>query len=306
MDSVFFGNSGAEANEAAIKIARATGHARGIELPKIAVAEGSFHGRTLATLSATGNPKVHAGFEPLVQGFVRFPYDDVDALEAIAAREPDVVAVLVEPVLGEGGVVIPADDYLARLRALCDRHQWLLMLDEIQTGMGRTGRWFAHQHAGVLPDVMTLAKALGNGVPIGACLARGAAAEALKPGSHGSTFGGNPLACAAALAVLETMQSENMVDKAREQGERLRARLSDALRGLNCVRQVRGHGLMIGIELDRSCPELVERAIEKRLLINVTADRIIRLLPPLIISEQEIDTITATLRELISDWNAGN
>jgi acetylornithine aminotransferase len=217
-----------------------------------------------------------------------------------------VVAILVEPVLGEGGVVIPADDYLARLRALCDRHQWLLMLDEIQTGMGRTGRWFAHQHAGVLPDVMTLAKALGNGVPIGACLARGAAAEALKPGSHGSTFGGNPLACAAALAVLETMQSENMVDKAREQGERLRARLSDALRGLNCVRQVRGHGLMIGIELDRSCPELVERAIEKRLLINVTADRIIRLLPPLIISEQEIDTITATLRELISDWNAGN
>lgn len=306
MDSVFFGNSGAEANEAAIKIARASGHARGIEMPKIAVADGSFHGRTLATLSATGNPKVHAGFEPLVQGFVRFPYDDVDALEAIAAREPDVVAVLVEPVLGEGGVVIPADDYLTRLRALCDRHQWLLMLDEIQTGMGRTGRWFAHQHAGVLPDVMTLAKALGNGVPIGACLARGAAAEALKPGSHGSTFGGNPLACAAALAVLETMQSENMVDKAREQGERLRARLGEALRGLNCVRQVRGHGLMIGIELDRSCPELVERAIEKRLLINVTADRVIRLLPPLIINDQEIDTITATLRELISDWNAGS
>ena len=305
MDSVFFGNSGAEANEAAIKIARACGHARGIDAPKIAVAEGSFHGRTLATLSATGNPKVHAGFEPLVQGFVRFPYDNVEALEEIAANDSAVVAVLVEPVLGEGGVIVPRDDYLARLRALCDRHDWLLMLDEIQTGMGRTGRWFAHQHAEVVPDVMTIAKALGNGVPIGACLARGRVAEALKPGSHGSTFGGNPLACAAALAVLDTMHKEGLVARAREKGDRLRDQLGESLRGLNCVREVRGKGLMIGIELDRPCTELVSRALDKRLLINVAADRVIRLLPPLIIDDQEIDTIVTTLRELISDWNAG-
>ena len=305
MDSVFFGNSGAEANEAAIKIARATGHARGIDMPRIAVANGSFHGRTLATLSATGNPKVHAGFAPLVQGFVRFPYDDVDALEEIAGGDSDVVAVLVEPVLGEGGVVVPRDDYLARMRALCDRHQWLLMLDEIQTGMGRTGRWFAYQHTAVLPDVVTLAKALGNGVPIGACLARGQAAEALKPGSHGSTFGGNPLACAAALAVLETMRDEELVERAREKGERLRGQLEQALRGLNCVREVRGHGLMIGIELDRACTELVARALDKRLLINVTTDRVIRLLPPLVIDDEQIDIIVNTLRDLISEWNAG-
>ncbi|NCF27871.1 MAG: acetylornithine transaminase [Gammaproteobacteria bacterium] len=305
MDSVFFGNSGAEANEAAIKIARATGHARGIGMPRIAVANGSFHGRTLATLSATGNPKVHAGFAPLVQGFVRFPYDDVDALEEIAGGDSDVVAVLVEPVLGEGGVVVPRDDYLARMRALCDRHQWLLMLDEIQTGMGRTGRWFAYQHTAVLPDVVTLAKALGNGVPIGACLARGQAAEALKPGSHGSTFGGNPLACAAALAVLETMRDEELVERAREKGERLRGQLEQALRGLNCVREVRGHGLMIGIELDRACTELVARALDKRLLINVTTDRVIRLLPPLVIDDEQIDIIVNTLRDLISEWNAG-
>ncbi|NCF81790.1 MAG: acetylornithine transaminase [Proteobacteria bacterium] len=305
MDSVFFGNSGAEANEAAIKIARATGHARGIDMPRIAVANGSFHGRTLATLSATGNPKVHAGFAPLVQGFVRFPYDDVDALEEIAGGDSDVVAVLVEPVLGEGGVVVPRDDYLARMRALCDRHQWLLMLDEIQTGMGRTGRWFAYQHTAVLPDVVTLAKALGNGVPIGACLARGQAAEALKPGSHGSTFGGNPLACAAALAVLETMRDEELVERAREKGERLRGQLEQALRGLNCVREVRGHGLMIDIELDRACTELVARALDKRLLINVTTDRVIRLLPPLVIDDEQIDIIVNTLRDLISEWNAG-
>ena len=305
MDSVFFGNSGAEANEAAIKIARATGHSRGIDIPKIAVANGSFHGRTLATLSATGNPKVHAGFAPLVQGFVRFPYDDVDALEAIAASDADVVAVLVEPILGEGGVVVPHNDYLAKLRALCDRHNCLLMLDEIQTGMGRTGRWFAYQHADVLPDVVTLAKALGNGVPIGACLARGAAAEALKAGSHGSTFGGNPLACGAALAVLDTMQQQGLVERARQTGERLRAELAIALRGLNCVVEVRGKGLMVGIEVDRACGELVARAMDKRLLINVTADRVIRLLPPLIIDDAEVDTIVSTLRDLISEWNAG-
>lgn len=305
MDSVFFGNSGAEANEAAIKIARAFGHSRGIEAPKIAVCEGSFHGRTLATLSATGNPKVHAGFEPLVQGFVRFPYDDVEALDAISARDADVVAVLVEPILGEGGVVVPHDDFLPRLRALCDDRDWLLMLDEIQTGMGRTGRWFAHQHSDVVPDVMTLAKALGNGVPIGACLARGRAAAMLGPGSHGSTFGGNALACAAALAVLNTMQTQGLVGQARDKGERLMRRLVEALRGLNCVREVRGKGLMVGIELDRPCTELVGRALDRRLLINVAADKVIRLLPPLIVDDDEIDTIVSTLRELIAEWNAG-
>jgi acetylornithine aminotransferase len=305
MDSVFFGNSGAEANEAAIKIARAFGHSRGVEVPKIAVCEGSFHGRTLATLSATGNPKVHAGFEPLVQGFVRVPYDDIEALQAIADTHRDVVAVLVEPLLGEGGVVVPGDDFLPRLRALCDGHDWLMMLDEIQTGMGRTGRWFAHQHAGVVPDVMTLAKALGNGVPIGACLARGRAAEALKPGSHGSTFGGNPLACSAALAVLETMQADDLVRRAHDKGELLKSRLIESFRGLNCVREVRGKGLMVGIELDRSCTELVGRALEKRLLINVTVDRVIRLLPPLVVDDDEIERIVDTLRELVTDWNAG-
>jgi acetylornithine/N-succinyldiaminopimelate aminotransferase len=305
MDSVFFGNSGAEANEAAIKIARAFGHSRGVEAPKIAVCEGSFHGRTLATLSATGNPKVHAGFEPLVQGFVRVPYDDIEALQAIADADRDVVAVLVEPLLGEGGVVVPGDDFLPRLRALCDGHDWLMMLDEIQTGMGRTGRWFAHQHAGVVPDVMTLAKALGNGVPIGACLARGRAAEALKPGSHGSTFGGNPLACSAALAVLETMQADDLVRRAHDKGELLKSRLIESFRGLNCVREVRGKGLMVGIELDRSCTELVGRALEKRLLINVTVDRVIRLLPPLVVDDDDIDRIVDTLRELVTEWNAG-
>ncbi len=305
MDSVFFGNSGAEANEAAIKIARAYGHSRGIEAPKIAVCEGSFHGRTLATLSATGNPKVHAGFEPLVQGFVRFPFDDVDALDAIARGDDEVIAVLVEPLLGEGGVVVPGDDFLPRLRALCDDHGWLLMFDEIQTGMGRTGRWFAHQHWGAVPDVMTVAKALGNGIPIGACLARGRAAEMLGPGSHGSTFGGNALACAAALAVLETMHSESLVEQARDKGERLRQGLVDALHGLNCVREVRGKGLMIGIELDRPCTELVARALDEHVLINVTADKVVRLLPPLIIDDDEIDSIVKTLRELIADWNAG-
>jgi len=305
MQSVFFANSGAEANEAAIKIARAFGHSRDVGVPKIAVAEGSFHGRTLATLSATGNPKVHAGFEPLVQGFVRVPYGDTDTLESVVAGDPDVVAVLVEPILGEGGVVVPGDDYLPRLRELADSHDLLLMLDEIQTGMGRTGRWFAHQHCAIKPDVMTLAKALGNGVPIGACLARGRASEMLGPGSHGSTFGGNALACAAALAVLETMQSEEMVEGARKKGAQLMEGLSEALRGVNCVREIRGKGLMIGIELDGPCGELVERALEKRLLINVTAGNVIRLLPPLLLGDEEIDIIVSTLRELIADWNAG-
>ena len=305
MDRVFFANSGAEANEAAIKIARAYGHRRDIDLPEIVVMHGSFHGRTLATLSATGNRKVHAGFEPLVQGCVRVPFDDPEALRAVAASRPSVVAVLVEPILGEGGVVVPAADYLGELRVLCERQEWLLMLDEVQTGIGRTGRWFAHQHAGIKPDVMTLAKGLANGVPIGACVTRGVAAEVLGPGMHGSTFGGNPLACAAGLAVLETLDREDLVAGAARRGERLRGKLENALAGLNCVREVRGAGLMVGIELDRPCAELVRVALAAGLLINVTAERVIRLLPPLIIDDREIDEVAEMVGRIVRDWNAG-
>ena len=305
MEQVFFCNSGAEANEAAIKIARAHGHETGVATPKIIVTENSFHGRTLATLSATGNAKVHAGFEPLVPGFIRVPFDDVAAVDRAGDANPDVSAILLEPVLGEGGVVVPAGTYLSELRELCDRRGWLLMLDEVQTGVGRTGRWFAHQHAGILPDVMTLAKALGNGVPIGACLARGRAAGALKPGSHGSTFGGNPLACAAALAVIECIRSQGLVARAAVAGQRLIAGLERALAGLNCVVRIKGLGLMVGIELDRGCAELVERALDRGLLINVTAERTVRLLPPLIVSDDEIDTIVSTLEQMIREWNAG-
>jgi acetylornithine aminotransferase len=305
MDSVFFCNSGAEANEAAIKIARAHGHLKGVEKPEIVVADQSFHGRTLATLSATGNAKVHTGFEPLVEGFVRVPFDDLASIERAAEDHPALVAVLVEPIQGEGGIVVPAEDYLSALRAMCDRRQLLLMLDEVQTGMGRTGAWFAHQHYGIAADVMTLAKALGNGVPIGACLARSEAAAALRPGSHGSTFGGNPLACAAALAVVDTMKREQLVERASEAGARLVSSLQRALRGQNCVVEIRGRGLMIGIELNRPCGELVGMALESGLLINVTASRVVRLLPPLVISDQQIDEIVTILGNCIKTWSAG-
>jgi acetylornithine aminotransferase len=305
MDRVFFANSGAEANEAAIKLARLHAHRRGIESPAILVMEASFHGRTLATLSATGNRKVQAGFEPLVQGFVRVPYNDLAAVESAAALRPNLAAVLVEPIQGEGGINLPADDYLVRLRELCDRHGWLLMLDEIQTGMGRTGRLFAHQHAEIRPDVMTLAKGLGNGVPIGACLARGPAAEVLGPGSHGSTFGGNPLACRAAQAVLRTIADEHLCERAAEMGAYLQAGLRRALAGLPEVREVRGRGLMIGIELDRPCGDLVGLALEAGLLINVTAERVIRLLPPLILARDQADLLVAELSRLIRDFLGG-
>ncbi len=303
MDKVFFANSGAEANEAAIKLARLYGNRhKGVSDPAIIVMEQSFHGRTLATLSATGNRKVQAGFEPLVRGFVRAPFDDLDAIETIAANNRDIVAILVEPIQGEGGVRLPSPGYLSGLREICDRNGWLLMLDEIQTGMGRTGKWFAHQHeAAARPDVMTLAKALGNGVPIGACLARGEAADILVPGSHGSTFGGNPLACAAALAVVETMANEHVVAAAASMGEylieELRSRLGDCER----VVEIRGQGLMIGIELDRPCGELVSKALERGLLINVTAERVIRLLPPLIVSTEQIDEAVTTLDALVRE-----
>lgn len=300
MDKVFFCNSGAEANEAAIKLARLHGHRKGIALPTVIVTEGSFHGRTLATLAATGNAKIKQGFEPEVQGFVRVPFNDLAAIAAVAEKNPDIVALLVEPVQGEGGVNVPDAGYLPGVRALCDKHGWLMMLDEVQTGMCRTGKWFAFQHSAVLPDVMTLAKALGNGVPIGACLARGAAAELFQPGSHATTFGGNPLVCAAALAVIKTMENENLALRAAALGKRMHTELTRLLAGNKNVADIRSLGLMLGIELTHPCAELVKLALAQGLLINVTAERVVRLLPPLIINDAEADQIARNAAALIS------
>jgi acetylornithine aminotransferase len=306
MDRVFFGNSGAEANEAAIKLARLHGHRKGIKSPAIVVMDNSFHGRTLATLTATGNRKVQAGFEPLVKGFVRVPYGDLDALRAVVEQQKDIVAVLIEPVQGEGGINIPPADFLPGVRELCDRHDCLMMLDEIQTGMGRTGKPFAFQHFDVLPDVLTLAKALGNGVPIGACLARGPAAELFAPGHHGSTFGGNPLACAAALAVCETLEREQLWDRAGELGHRIIHAMHREIGTLPGVVKVRGRGLMIGIELDRPCADLVRIALDQGLLINVTAGCVIRLLPPLVMTTEQADQLIATLSGLVRQFLSDN
>jgi len=305
MQGAFLCNSGAEANEAMIKLARLHGHRKGLDEARIIVMQGSFHGRTLATLSATGNPKVHQGFEPLVADFLRVPYADIEAVARLADGAERISAIMVEPVLGEGGVIIPEPGYLAALRTICDQHGWLLMLDEVQTGMGRTGRWFAHQHEALLPDVMSLAKALGNGVPIGACLVAGQAVDLFTPGSHGTTFGGNPLACSAALAVLECLQRDDLPAQAQTRGAQLLGSLRQGLAGLNCVREVRGMGLMLAVEMDRPCPELVGQALERGLLINVTADRVVRLLPPLIISEAQVETLSTQLCQLIRDWNGG-
>jgi len=302
METVFFANSGAEANEAAIKLARLYAHQQGIKNPKIIVTEGSFHGRTLATLSATGNRKIQMGFEPLVSGFVRVPYNDIETIQRIANSVKDVVAVLVEPVQGEGGVNIPDTDYLNRLRGFCDSHNWLLMLDEIQTGIGRTGQWFAFQHNKIQPDVMSLAKGLGNGVPIGACLAHGKVAETFQPGTHGSTFGGNPLACSAALAVLNTVENEQLVARAADLGQRMLADFQTQLASVPGVKDIRGKGLMFGIELDRPCAELVTRALEQGLLINVTAGSVIRLLPPLILSDEQAQEIVNTVSHLVQEF----
>jgi acetylornithine aminotransferase len=300
MDNVFFCNSGAEANEAAIKIARLYGHRKGVSKPSIVVMEQSFHGRTMATLSATGSRKVQAGFEPLLGGFARVPYNDIAAVEVAAANNPDIVAVLVEPVQGEGGINIPDDGYLDALRAICDRKNWLLMLDEIQTGMGRTGAWFAHQLTASKPDVMTLAKGLGNGFPIGACLARGAAAEVLQPGSHGSTFGGNPLGCAAAMTTLTVIDEDNLLARANELGEAITGGLARKLAGVPGIRQLRNKGLMIAIELDEPCGELVARGLEAGFLINVTADKVVRLLPPLIMSDEQAQQLVDGVAALIT------
>ena len=302
MDNVFFCNSGAEANEAAIKLARKYGHERGIENPAIIVMEKSFHGRTLATLSATGNSKVQQGFAPLVEGFVRVPYNDINAIKEALVQNKNIVAVLVEPIQGEGGVNIPAADYLNRIRSLCDQHELLMMLDEIQTGIGRTGKFLAFQHNNIIPDVCTLAKALGNGVPIGACLARGKAAQLLTAGNHGSTFGGNPLACSAALAVLAILDEENLIEPARQKGQAICAGFIEHLKDNKHIVDIRHKGLMIGIELDRPCAELVKSALQQRLLINVTNETTIRLLPPLIIDEQEIKLLVETLSALITEY----
>lgn len=302
MDRVFFSNSGAEANETAIKLARLYGHSKNIHNPAIIVMEGSFHGRTLATLTATGNRKVQAGFEPLVQGFVRAPYNDLDAVASIARNNGDVVALMVEPITGEGGIVIPDEDYLQGLRQICDDNDWLLILDEIQTGMGRTGKLFAFQHSDMYPDIMTLAKGLGNGVPIGACLAKGKAAELFKPGNHGSTYGGNPLVCAAALAVLDTLEKEQLTERAAQLGTQIFDGLKATLGNQPGIFEIRGCGLMLAIELDRPCTELMQQALDAGLLINVTAGQVVRLLPPLILSEAEADQIVNGVGQLIKKF----
>jgi acetylornithine/N-succinyldiaminopimelate aminotransferase len=302
MEEVFFCNSGCEANEAAIKLARMYGHQQGIEQPAIIVMEQAFHGRTLATLSATGNRKVQAGFEPLVSGFVRVPFDDLAAIEQVAARNPNVVAVLFEPIQGEGGINLAHNDFMKALRQICDRKNWLFMVDEVQCGIGRTGVWFAHQHAGILPDVMTLAKGLGSGVPIGACLAAGRAAGVLKPGNHGSTFGGNPLACAAALTTLDVIEDDGLMAHADKLGKAIRDGVKSGLSGVSGFVEVRGDGLMIGIELDRPCGELVTCALDAGLLINVTADKVVRLLPALTMSDAEGAELVAALVPLIKEF----
>jgi acetylornithine aminotransferase len=304
MDNVFFGNSGAEANECAIKIARLYGHQRGITNPQIIVMERAWHGRTLATLAATGSRKAQAGFEPLVTGFIRVPYNDLDAIKAIAAHNHDVVAVLSEVLQGEGGIVAARADYLRELRAFCTEKDWLLMIDEVQSGIGRTGKWFAHQWAGIVPDVMPLAKGLGSGVPIGACLAHGKAAAVFKPGNHGTTFGGGPLVSVAALRTLQIMEEEGLLANATAMGSVLADGLKAALAGVAGVVEVRGQGLMLGLELNRPCSEIVEMALEDGLLTNVTQDCVIRILPPLIINEAEAREMVKRLSAVVKRFLA--
>ncbi len=304
MDATFFGNSGAEANEAAIKLARVYGHHRNIKEPAIIVMEHSFHGRTMATLTATGNRKAHAGFEPLVPGFVRAPYNDIEAVENILSNNVNISAILVEPIQGEGGIHIPENGYLSKLKALCEKHKILLMLDEVQTGNGRTGKWFCFQHENIQPDVLVTAKGLGNGVPIGACLATKQVADLFAPGSHGSTFGGNPLACRAAITTLETIENNHLIDNAASLGSYILDELEAKLSSNPIVKEIRGKGLMIGIELTVPCAELVNSCLEHKLLINVTAERVIRLLPPLIFDKSNADTMINILVNCIEDFSA--
>ena len=305
MTDAFFCNSGCEANEAAIKLARFYGHQKGVDNPAIIVMEKAFHGRTLATLSATGNRKAQAGFEPLVSGFVRVPYNDLEAIRAVAKHNQNVVAVMLEMVQGEGGINIASVEFQRGLRQLCDEQGWLLMCDEVQCGVGRTGKWFGFQQAGILPDVMTLAKGLGSGVPIGACLTSGKAAGLFKPGNHGSTFGGNPLACTAALTTLATIEKDGLMARAENTGAAIREGLAGALSDVSGVVEIRGLGLMIGIELDRPCGELVGKGLEAGLLINVTADKVVRLLPSLVFTDAETNELVERLSALIRTFLVG-
>jgi len=299
MQAAFFANSGAEANEAAIKIARLFGHQRKFTQPTIITTDGSFHGRTLATLTATGSRKVQAGFEPLVSGFLRVPYNNLDAIRSIAKSHSQVVAILVEPLQGENGIVMPDENYLADLRAICDQNDWLLMLDEIQTGMGRSGKWFGFQHTSIKPDVMTLAKGLANGLPIGACLVN-QRANLFQPGNHGSTFGGNPVACQAALAVIDSIEKDNLMQRVDAISKILFDRFDEALSAHPQVKEIRGKGLLIGIELKKPCAELVEKGLEAGILINVTAGNVVRLLPPLILNDDEAEQIANRVIDLIN------
>ena len=301
MDSAFFANSGAEANEAAIKLARIKGSKSGINNPEVIVVDDSFHGRTMATLTATGNRKVHAGFEPLLNGFIRTQFNDIEAIKGIAGNNTNVTAILVEPILGEGGIVIPDPEYLSKLRAICDDKGWLLMLDEVQTGNGRTGTYFEFLDHDIAPDVVTTAKGLGNGMPIGVCLARGDAADLFEPGNHGSTFGGNPLACAAALAVIDSIERESLCSRAKILGNRILSGFNKSLTGNNRVKEIRGKGLMLAIELNEDAPNLVNEALEAGILINVAQGNVIRLLPPLTLTDKEADSIIETISSLISD-----
>ena len=302
MDKAFFCNSGAEANEAAIKLARLYGHNKGINLPTIIVMEQSFHGRTMATLTATDSRKVRAGFEPLLPGFVRVPFNDLEAIEQVAIQNKNIVAILVEPYQGEGGINVPPVSYLKKLRTICNENDWLLMLDEVQCGIGRSGKWFAFQHSEIVPDVMTLAKGLGSGFPIGACLAGNMAGEIFKPGSHASTFGGNPLACAAAIATLDVIEEDNLMKNALEQGEFILQAFQTQLDSVEFITQIRGQGLMIGIELSKPCDDLVSYALKQGILINVTSNNVIRLLPPLIIEHSETEKIVNIISTLIKEF----
>ena len=304
MQRAFFCNSGAEANETALKLARLHATRKKVPQPVVLVMETSFHGRTLATLAATGNSSVHRGFEPLMPGFMRVPYADIEAVRDLASKHSTIVAVLIEPVQGEGGVRIAPAAYMQALRGLCTENDWLLMVDEVQSGMGRTGAWFGYQHSGILPDVITLAKGLGNGFPIGACLARGAAAELFSPGHHGSTFGGNPMACRIGCTVVDVMERDQLPQHAKVLGQRFESSLRQRLAGCDKVIAIRSFGLMVGIECDRPCEELVADGLRKEaLLISVTRERTIRLLPALICSEADIDEIAARLSRLVWQWS---
>ena len=305
MERAFFCNSGAEANECALKIARLHAARKNITSPEVLVVEGAFHGRTLMTLSASSGARVRDGFAPYAEGFVRVGFNDLPMMQAALAQHPNAVAVLIEPIQGEGGVHPVDDDYLVGLRKLCDAHDALLILDEVQTGMGRTGRLFAYQHAGILPDAVTLAKALGNGYPIGACLTRGAAATALTAGQHGTTFGGSHLACRVGLSVLDALDKEQLLERAEQLGKTLMERFHAALAELPGIESIRGRGLMIGIELSEPVPDLVARALQARLLINVTQERVIRLLPPLVMSDEEADLLCERLIPLLAEAAGG-